>query len=51
MNLLSIQPLNRIAIQFGPLTVYWYGIIIGIGILLGLILATREGKKLQVPSN
>ncbi|PEF50488.1 MULTISPECIES: prolipoprotein diacylglyceryl transferase [Bacillus cereus group] len=51
MNLLSIQPLNRIAVQFGPLTVYWYGIIIGIGILLGLILATREGKKLQVPSN
>ncbi|KZD54147.1 prolipoprotein diacylglyceryl transferase [Bacillus paranthracis] len=51
MYLLSIQPLNRIAIQFGPLTVYWYGIIIGIGILLGLILATREGKKLQVPSN
>ncbi|MDF9478954.1 prolipoprotein diacylglyceryl transferase [Bacillus cereus] len=51
MNLLSIQPLNRIAIQFGPLTVYWYGIIIGIGILLGLILAIREGKKLQVPSN
>lgn len=51
MNFLSIQPLNRIAIQFGPFTIYWYGIIIGFGIILGLALATREGKKLQIPSN
>jgi phosphatidylglycerol---prolipoprotein diacylglyceryl transferase len=42
----KIQPLNRVAFEIGPFTVYWYGIIIGIGIFLGLVLATRESKKL-----
>lgn len=42
----NIQPLDRVALEIGPLTVYWYGIIIGTGLLLGWILATRETKKL-----
>ncbi|MDQ0232405.1 MULTISPECIES: prolipoprotein diacylglyceryl transferase [Bacillaceae] len=41
-----LQPLDRVAIEFGPFTIYWYGIIIGIGILLGWVFATREAKKL-----
>lgn len=42
----NIQPLDRVAFEIGPLTVYWYGIIIGTGLLLGWLLATRETKKL-----
>lgn len=41
----SIQQLNRIAIEIGPLTVYWYGIIIGLGVILGYILATKEAQR------
>ncbi|MEA3321481.1 MAG: prolipoprotein diacylglyceryl transferase [Bacillota bacterium] len=44
--MVSIQPLNRIALEIGPLTVYWYGIIIGIGGVLGYILATKQAKRL-----
>lgn len=42
----NIQSLDRVAIELGPFTVYWYGIIIGMGILLGWLLASRESKKL-----
>ncbi|MFT8322769.1 MAG: prolipoprotein diacylglyceryl transferase [Bacillus sp. (in: firmicutes)] len=42
----NIQPLDRVAFEIGPFTVYWYGIIIGVGLLLGWLLATRETKKL-----
>ncbi len=42
----KIQHLNRVAFELGPFTVYWYGIIIGTGVLLGWILAQRESKKL-----
>lgn len=42
----SIQPLNRVALELGPFTIYWYGIIIGAGIGLGWFLATKETKKL-----
>ena len=47
----NIQPLDRIAIELGPFTIYWYGIIIGMGILLGWLLATRESKKLGLPQD
>lgn len=42
----SMQPIDRIAFEIGPITVYWYGIIIITGILLGWLLATRESKRL-----
>lgn len=41
----AIQPIDPIAFQLGPLQVHWYGIIIGIGALLGLYLAMREGER------
>ncbi|QED49541.1 prolipoprotein diacylglyceryl transferase [Cytobacillus dafuensis] len=41
----TIQPLNPIAFSIGPIEVYWYGIIIGFGIALGLILAIRESER------
>ncbi|WP_312098646.1 prolipoprotein diacylglyceryl transferase [Niallia sp.] len=49
--MVNIQPLDRVAFEFGPLTVYWYGIIIGTGIALGWLLATRETKKLKLPQD
>ena len=44
MNMM--QPIDRIAFEIGPITVYWYGIIIATGIALGWLLATRESKRL-----
>ncbi|MDM5205360.1 prolipoprotein diacylglyceryl transferase [Cytobacillus kochii] len=43
MNMM--QPIDRIAFEIGPITVYWYGIIIATGIALGWFLATRESKR------
>jgi phosphatidylglycerol:prolipoprotein diacylglycerol transferase len=37
--------LDPIAFTLGPLTVHWYGIILGLGALVGLMLAIREGKR------
>ncbi|GAA0330588.1 prolipoprotein diacylglyceryl transferase [Bacillus carboniphilus] len=47
----TVQPLDRIAFEFGPFTVYWYGIIIGCGIFLGWWLASREAKKQGLPQD
>lgn len=41
----SIQPLSRVALDLGPITIYWYGIIIGFGIFLGWFLTTKEAEK------
>lgn len=37
--------LNPIAFSLGPLTVHWYGIILGTAALMGLLLAVQEGKR------
>ncbi|ART77992.1 prolipoprotein diacylglyceryl transferase [Sutcliffiella horikoshii] len=44
MLLGNIEPLNPVMISW-PITVYWYGAIIGTGALLGLWLATRESER------
>lgn len=41
----GIKPLNPIALDLGPLQVYWYGLIIGAGVLLSLYLAVRESER------
>ncbi|WP_044749449.1 prolipoprotein diacylglyceryl transferase [Bacillus alveayuensis] len=41
----NIQPIDRIAFELGPIQVYWYGVIIGIGALIGLWLAVRESER------
>ncbi|MBN6885339.1 phosphatidylglycerol---prolipoprotein diacylglyceryl transferase [Cytobacillus horneckiae] len=43
--LLSITPIDPVAISLGPLQIRWYGLIIGIGIALALIVAMRESDK------
>lgn len=41
----GIQPLNPIAIDLGAIQIHWYGLIIGFGVLLGLIIALRESER------
>lgn len=42
----SAEPLDRIFIQIGSLPIYWYGLIIATGVLLGLYIATKEADRL-----
>ncbi|WP_050616409.1 prolipoprotein diacylglyceryl transferase [Bacillus testis] len=41
----QIQPINPIALDLGPIAIHWYGVIIGVGLLLGLWLALRESDR------
>ncbi|WP_078555755.1 prolipoprotein diacylglyceryl transferase [Bacillus alkalicellulosilyticus] len=47
----AIQPLGRVALELGPLTIYWYGVLIGLGVILGYIVATRETVKRGLPKD
>ncbi|WP_110112495.1 prolipoprotein diacylglyceryl transferase [Bacillus sp. CGMCC 1.16541] len=47
----EIQPLDRVFLELGPITIYWYGLIIGAGVLLALYVATREGERRGVPKD
>lgn len=40
------EPLSRVFIQIGSLSIYWYGVIIAAGLFLGLYLATKEANRL-----
>lgn len=40
--------LNRIAFSLGPISVHWYGIILGTAALVGLYLAIYEGKRFKI---
>lgn len=42
----SAPSLNRVFIEIGPLSIYWYGLIIATGAFLGLYLATKESDRL-----
>lgn len=44
-------PLDRVFIEIGPLSIYWYGVIIATGLFLGLYLAQREAKRFAIPSD
>ncbi|MBD2847479.1 prolipoprotein diacylglyceryl transferase [Paenibacillus sp. IB182496] len=47
---MTLFKLNPIAFELGPIPVHWYGIILGTGALVGLLLAIREGKRFGLPS-
>ncbi|MDA3128703.1 prolipoprotein diacylglyceryl transferase [Aliibacillus thermotolerans] len=51
MRVFHIQPLDRVALEFGPFTIYWYGVIIVFGAILGYIIATKEAKKRGLPKD
>lgn len=38
-------PIDRVFLELGPLTIYWYGIIIAVGAVLAVYLATREAER------
>lgn len=38
--------LDRVFLQIGGLSIYWYGVIIACGVFIGLFLAQREANKL-----
>lgn len=40
--------IDPVAFQLGPISVHWYGIILGLGACVGLLLAIREGKRFQI---
>jgi phosphatidylglycerol:prolipoprotein diacylglycerol transferase len=40
--------LDPVALKLGPITVHWYGIILGTAALAGLLLAVREGKRFGI---
>lgn len=40
--------LDPIALELGPITVHWYGIILGLAALAGLLIAIREGKRFGI---
>lgn len=47
----TIQPLSPIAFELGPLTVYWYGLLIGLGAFLAFLLANAEAKRRGMPKD
>ncbi|WP_226580510.1 prolipoprotein diacylglyceryl transferase [Halobacillus litoralis] len=42
----EVQPLDPVFLQLGPISIYWYGLIIATGAFLGLWIATRETERL-----
>lgn len=39
------EALDRVFLQVGPITIYWYGLIIAAAIFIGLYLATKEAER------
>ncbi|WP_096202461.1 prolipoprotein diacylglyceryl transferase [Bacillus sp. FJAT-45350] len=47
----QIEPLSRIFLEIGPITIYWYGLLIGLGVVVGYLMATRETVKRGYPKD
>lgn len=48
---ISIGAINPEAFRLGPISVYWYGIIIMVGMLLAIYLSQREANKFGMPED
>ena len=46
-----LEALDPVAFRIGPVTVHWYGIILGFAALVGLMLAIWEGRRFKIPSD
>lgn len=44
----TIEPLSRVFLQLGPITLYWYAVLMMSGVILGVYLAINEGKKMGI---
>ena len=42
--------MHPIAFKLGPLTIHWYGILVAVGFLVGLWLASRRGVRDGLPA-
>ncbi len=42
---IEIESLDRVAFSIGGIAIYWYGLIIGIGVLAGIALVLHEAKR------
>lgn len=42
----TVAPLDRVFLEFGPITIYWYGVIIATAVALGFWLAMKEVSRL-----
>src|SRR5690625_1066986 len=42
----TVAPLDRVFLEIGPITIYWYGVIIAIAVALGFWLAVKETERL-----
>lgn len=40
--------MNPIALSIGPISIHWYGVILGAAALIGLLLAIQEGKRFKI---
>lgn len=40
-----VQPLDPVLLELGPITIYWYGVIIATGALLGIYLGMKEAER------
>ncbi|UCZ52649.1 prolipoprotein diacylglyceryl transferase [Bacillus shivajii] len=47
----TIEPLNPVALELGPLTIYWYGLLIGLGAFIGYLVVNHEAKKRGLPKD
>ncbi|BAB07308.1 prolipoprotein diacylglyceryl transferase [Halalkalibacterium halodurans] len=46
-----IEPLDRVFLQLGPFTIYWYGVLIGLGVIIGYVMASRESVRRGMPKD
>ncbi len=37
--------MDPVAVEIGPITIYWYGILITLGIIIGLFMAIRQSQR------
>ncbi|MCR8844877.1 prolipoprotein diacylglyceryl transferase [Paenibacillus sp. SC116] len=51
MDTIASTLLDPIAFKLGPLSVYWYGLILGSAALAGLLIAMQEGKRFKIPQD
>ena len=43
--------IDPVLLPLGPINLTWYGTILGLGALVGLLLAVREGKRFGIPAD
>ncbi|PAE33326.1 prolipoprotein diacylglyceryl transferase [Bacillus sp. 7884-1] len=47
----TIEPIDRVAFNLGPISIYWYSVMIISGALLGLWFALRESERRELPKD